>query len=154
MHHNLIDFPKVLSLQNITTLIDFAKDKERLTIFRALVEKKLIPDNLSVNEVSTLLNYTNQSWSRLTAIRVLVKNKLIPNNLSVDEVTSIAGSLVDHDREDGDRNWREYAIRTLTNAKNPIIKTPIDAEDLTKLLKGVKRQDKVMEYLMLTCLTQ
>jgi len=147
MHHNLIDFPKVLSLQNITTLIDFAKDKERLTIFRALVEKKLIPDNLSVNEVSTLLNYTNQSWSRLTAIRVLVKNKLIPNNLSVDEVTSIAGSLVDHDREDGDRNWREYAIRTLTNAKNPIIKTPIDAEDLTKLLKGVKRQDKVMEYL-------
>jgi len=56
-------------------------------------------------------------------------------------VLSIVHSLSDYElRGEFPKNWRENAIRSLINAKNPVIKTPINAEDLTKLLKGVKRQ--------------
>jgi len=108
-----------------------------------LVNNGHLPKMTTSKQVTDLLYTQNkQEWyyhEYRDAIRALVAKGLMPNNLSVDEVVSILGSLADKGgKRDGDSNWREHAIRTLTNAKNPIIKTPIDAEDLTKLLKGVK----------------
>ena len=149
LDQQLINLPKVLSFQEATDLIGPSQGKDRFHAIRALAEKSLIPGNLNANESNALLASIDNA-SRLGTIRVLAENHLISNNLTTDEVLSIVHSLSDnkYTGEWPSKFYRHFAIRTLTNAKNPVIKTPINAEDLTKLLKGVKFQDKLTKHLI------
>jgi hypothetical protein len=144
----LIESP--ISIDKTVNLLNTVTWRHRVLI--ELVNNGHLPKMTTAKQVTDLLYTQNkQEWyyhEYRDAIRALVAKGLMPNNLSVDEAVSILGSLTDKgSKRDGDSNWREHAIRTLTNAKNPIIKTPIDAEDLTKLLKGVKRQGELTKYL-------
>ncbi len=119
-----------------------------------LVKGNRLPKMSTAKQVTDLLHAQGeQLWYErqyLDSIQALVAKDLIPNNLTTDEVLSIVHSLSDnkYTGQWPSKFYRHFAIRALTNAKNPVIKTPINAEDLTKLLKGVEFQDKLTKHLI------
>jgi len=168
----LVDLPTALGMKKITTLLG---NKANLDTIKALAKKQLIAKSNSVEDYVSLLNTVDSEQranavqylasskqvdsllsvkkeeryfqkDHLDAVKKLVEKNLIVNNLSVDEALVIIRPLkAGYEQYVG--QYRHTAIEALFNAKNPLVKTPLNAADLTKLIEGVEKQDVLIWYL-------
>ena len=138
------------SVEDYVSLLNTVDSEQRANAVQYLAHHDYLPKGLSSKQVDSLLSVKKEEryfqQYHLDAVKKLVEKNLIVNNLSVDEALVIIRPLKEASGV-YEVKYRQLAIEALFNAKNPLVKTPLNAADLTKLIEGVEKQDVLIWYL-------